>query len=228
MDTTILDDFAWRIEFPVLQEQLGLKKGDGYGQEAEAMAVQAEAIGRPKAMYRVGRIESRGASHVVIEGRTFTSRVLAVNLEKVHRVFPFVATCGAELDEWSTSFTSALEKFWAEAIKGMALGASMRALAEHIKDQHRPGDLSMMNPGSIESWPLTENKALFSVLGDPKESIGVELMDSYFMKPGISASGMWFPAEHHFENCMLCPMQNCPGRRAPYDKKMYERRYGKD
>ncbi len=178
-------------------------------------------------MYRPGRIESRGADHVFIEGRTFRSRVLAVNLEKVHRVFPFVATCGVELEEWSASFTSVLEKFWAEAIKGMALGASMLALVEHIRDQHRPGDLSMMNPGSIASWPLSENRTLFSVLGSPEDSIGVELMDSFFMKPGMSASGIWFPADHHFENCMLCPMQNCPGRRAPYDKKMYERKYEK-
>ena len=228
MDATILDEVAWKIDLPQLKEQLGIKEGDSYAAKAESMAARAEAIGRPKGMYKAGLIESRGEDHVIIEGQTFKSRVLAVNLEKVHRVFPFVATCGVELEEWSRTFTSVLEKFWADAIKGMALGASFLALLDHIKDQHRPGDVSMMSPGSIESWSLSEQRALFSILGAPEDSIGVELMESCFMKPSMSASGMWFPTEHHFENCMLCPMVNCPGRRAPYDKELYDRRYKKD
>jgi hypothetical protein len=228
MDATILDEVAWQIDLPQLKQQLGIKQGDSYAAEAEGMAAKAEAIGKPKAMYKAGLIESRGDDHVVIEGRTFKSRVLAVNLEKVHRVFPFVATCGVELEEWSSAFTSALEKYWADAIKGMALGASILALLEHIKEQHHPGDVSMMNPGSIQSWSLSEQRALFSILGAPEDSIGVELMESCFMKPGMSVSGMWFPTEHHFENCMLCPMENCPGRRAPYDKELYDGKYKKD
>jgi hypothetical protein len=227
MDPTILDKVAWQIDRPQLMKQLGIKEEDPYAQEAESMAAQAEATGRPKAVYRAGRIESRGEDHVVVEGQTFRSRVLAVNLENAHRVFPFVATCGVELEEWSKGFRSVLERFWADAIKGMALGASMLALLEHIQDHHHPGDLSMMNPGSIDSWSLSEQRALFSLLGSPERSVGVELMESCFMKPVMSASGMWFPTEHQFENCMLCPMDNCPGRRAPHDKSLYERKYRK-
>jgi hypothetical protein len=227
MDPTVLDDFAWRIDLPQLMRQLGLQEAGPYAAQAEAMAAQAEAAGRPKALYRESRIESRGEDHVVIEGRTFLSRVLAVNLEKSHKVFPFVATCGAELDAWSRSFTSTLDKFWADCIKGMALGASVFALVERIRERHHPGDLSMMNPGSIESWSLSEQRTLFSLLGNPQASIGVELLQSCFMKPAMSASGMWFPAEHHYENCMLCQMENCPGRRAPYDGGLLDRRYKK-
>lgn len=228
MDPTILDEFGWRIDRPQLLQQLGIKEGHGYAEKAEEMAAQAEVAGRPKALYKAGLIESRGEDHVVIEGRVFKSRVLAVNLEKVHKVFPFVATCGVELEEWSSRFTSVLDKFWADAIKGIALGASILSLLEHIESQHHPGNLSMMNPGSIESWSLSEQKALFSLLGTPEDSIGVDLMESCFMKPSMSASGMWFPTEHHFENCMLCSMENCPGRRAPYDKDLYDSRYKKD
>ena len=164
MDATILDEVAWRIDLPKLKQQLGIKEGSSYAAEAEDMVSRAEAIGSPKAMCKASLIESRGEDHVVIEGRTFRSRVLAVNLEKVHKVFPFVATCGVELEEWSNAFTSVLEKFWADAIKGLALGASVSALLEHIKEQHHPGDISMMNPGSVESWSLSEQRALFSIL----------------------------------------------------------------
>ncbi|MGW8321457.1 MAG: hypothetical protein ACWGSD_07885, partial [Thermodesulfobacteriota bacterium] len=109
MDATILDRVAWKINLPQLKKQLGIKEVDSYAAKAESMAAQAEAIGRPKGMYKAGLIESRGEDHVIIEGQTFKSRVLAVNLEKVHRVFPFVATCGVELEEWSGAFTSVLE-----------------------------------------------------------------------------------------------------------------------
>ncbi len=228
MDPTILDEIAWQIDRPQLMQQLGIKEGDGYAEKAEGLAAEAEAAGRPKAMYRASLIKSRAEDRVVIEGRTFKSRVLAVNLEEVHRVFPFVATCGVELEEWSSTFTSVLDKFWADAIKGMALGASVLAMLEHIEAQHHPGNLSMMNPGSIESWSISEQRALFSLLGTPEDSVGVELMESCFMKPSMSTSGMWFPTEHHFENCMLCPMENCPGRRAPYDEELYDTKYKKD
>jgi hypothetical protein len=228
MDTTVLDDFSWRVDLPQLLRQLGGQETGPYAAQVEAMAAQAEAAGRPKAVYRASLIESRGEDHVVIEGRTFRSRVLAVNLEKVHKVFPFVATCGGELDAWSNSFTSTLDKYWADCIKGMALGASIFALLGHIRERHHPGNLSMMNPGSIESWSLSEQRTLFSLLGDPQVSIGVELLQSCFMKPVMSTSGIWFPTEHHYENCMLCQMENCPGRRAPYDKELYNRRYKKE
>jgi hypothetical protein len=227
MEPTILDNVPWRIDLPQLMQQLGIKEGDSYAEDARCMAAQAEARGKPKALYKACLIESRGEDHLVIEGVVFKSRVLVVNLAKVHRVFPFVATCGVELEQWSSSFTSILEKFWADTIKGMALGTSILALLGHIKEQHHPGDVSMMNPGSIDSWSLSEQRALFSLLGNTEDSIGVELMESCFMKPSMSASGIWFPTEDHFENCMLCPMENCPGRRAPYDKDLYDRKYKK-
>jgi len=228
MDPTILDNIPWQVDLPQLMQQLAIKEGDSHEEKARTMAAEAEAKGKPKALYKAGLIESRGEDHVVIEGLTFQSRVLAVNLAKVHRAFPFVATCGVELEEWSRSFSSVLERFWADTINGMALGASILALLEHIQDQHHPGDLSMMNPGSIDSWSLSEQRALFTLLGNPEESIGVELMESCFMKPGMSTSGIWFPTEDHYENCMLCPMERCPGRRASYDKDLYEKKYKKN
>jgi hypothetical protein len=228
MDPTILDDIPWHVDLPQLMQQLRIKEGDSHEEKARSMAAEAEAKGKPRAVYKAGLIESRGEDHVVIEGSTFESRVLAVNLAKVHRAFPFVATCGVELEEWSRSFPAFLERFWADAIKEMALGASILALLEHIEGQHHPGNLSMMNPGSIDSWSLSEQRALFTLLGDPEESIGVELMESCFMRPSMSTSGIWFPTEDHYENCMLCPMERCPGRRAPYDEALYERKYRKN
>lgn len=227
MEITILGEIPFRVDLPQLLKQMRIREGSRVEEEIREMAQQADIIGRPKAVYRAGLIESRGDDFVVLHGRRFQSRVLAVNVEKVHKGFPFVATCGKELEEWSESFDSGLEKFYAETIKGMALGEAIGELLRHMEQHHHPGKVSMMNPGSLEDWPLSEQESLFSILGDPEESIGVTLLDSLLMWPGMSASGLWFPSEEHYENCMLCPMEDCPGRRAPYDKDLYDKKYGK-
>ena len=82
-----------------------------------------------------------------------------------------------------------------------------------------------MTPGSLKDWPLTEQRPLFKLLGDVEGEIGVRLMDSLMMYPKQSASGIIFPTEVRYENCQLCPMENCPGRRAVYDKNLYDEKY---
>jgi len=66
---------------------------------------------------------------------------------------------------------------------------------------------------------------LFALLGDATEAVGVRLLDSLLMTPTKSVSGIRFPTEERFESCQLCPRPDCPGRRAPYDATLYERKY---
>jgi hypothetical protein len=48
------------------------------------------------------------------------------------------------------------------------------------------------------------------------------------MTPNKTTSGLLFSSEENYYNCQLCPMEDCPGRRAPHDPGLYERRYGSD
>lgn len=57
------------------------------------------------------------------------------------------------------------------------------------------------------------------------DEIGLELTDSCLMLPYKSVSGIAYEAEATFENCMLCPRENCPTRRAPYDASMGAKTY---
>ena len=85
-----------------------------------------------------------------------------------------------------------------------------------------------MSPGSLADWPLEQQRALFAVLGDTEGLIGVRLAESCLMIPTKSVSGMRFPTETSFESCQLCPRAVCPGRRAPYDKGLYDRKYARE
>jgi hypothetical protein len=82
-----------------------------------------------------------------------------------------------------------------------------------------------MSPGRVPYWPLTQQRPLFELLGNPKDTVGVRLTQSCLMVPNKSVSGIRFPTEESFETCQLCPREGCPGRKAPYDSGLYDRRY---
>jgi hypothetical protein len=227
MQLRVLDAVPFSIEMDSLAKQMRIKEGSGHLEKLEKLAGQARAAAKPKAVFREAYIEERTDDRVRVNGVFLSSRVLRVNLEKAHRIFPFVATCGRELEEWSRGITDLLEKFWADAIKEMAVRQAVRYLHEYLAEHFRPGKVSRMNPGSLPDWPLPEQRPLFDILEDGPRAIGVELTDHFLMMPVKSVSGIWFPTEESFESCRLCAREKCPGRRAPYDRDLYARKYAK-
>ncbi|RLL91510.1 hypothetical protein BG32_11460, partial [Mesotoga sp. HF07.pep.5.2.highcov] len=83
-------------------------------------------------------------------------------------------------------------------------------------------NLVWMSPGSgdAEIWPLQQQKELFSLIGNVKEEIGVELKESLLMIPTKSISGIAFRSKKDYRSCMVCRRVNCHYRSAPYDEKL--------
>jgi hypothetical protein len=226
-DAVILDDIPFQLDLDPLVKRLRIREGSSRVKELGRIASEAETIARPKALFKISYIESKGDDHVVVEGVRLTSRVLRVNLEQAHRVFAFVATCGTEVADWARSMDDMLWSFWADSISEVALRVAIQTLNQHLAEQYRPGRTSVMNPGSLADWPLQAQRSLFAILGDPEEAIGVRLSDGLLMIPTKSISGIRFPTEESFESCQLCSREGCPGRRALYDEGLYDRRYAK-
>jgi hypothetical protein len=225
MTNVVLDDVPFRLDFETLMRRVRVDEGSRHLDDLRRLADQAQTVARPKAMYKVGFIDDRGDDYVVVDGVTFTSRVLRVNLEQAHRVFLYVATCGDEIAAWAGALDDLLHQYWAETIQVMALGCASQAMNRHIEACYRPGKTAFMSPGSLGEWPLSQQRPLFAGLGDVTGAIGVRLSDSLMMVPAKSVSGVRFPTEESFESCQLCPRENCPGRRAPYDDTLYDRKY---
>jgi len=221
----VLNTIPCRIPSERLWERTHIEPDSDYGVEIQPMVEEALAIAEPKGFYTVELVEPGEYDAVHIQGVEFKSRVLRVNLESVHRVFPFVVTCGTELDEWSNGFDDILQKFWADTIKEVVLESANEYLTEHLEERFQTGSLASMNPGSLEDWPISEQKKLFALLGDTRTTIGVTLTETYLMIPTKSVSGIYFPTEEGFESCRLCPRDPCHGRRAPYDEELYENKY---
>ena len=225
MNEFVLDEIVFRPELAPLLARLRIREGSSYVEEVKGLVREARSVARPKAFVKVGYIESKGEDWVSLGGTRLTSRILRVNLEGVHRAFAYVATCGMELDEWADSVDGLLEQYWTDAIKEMALRSATTMLEGFIAEHFGPGRMSSMAPGSLADWPLTQQRQLFGLLGDPEKAIGVQLKDSCLMVPNKSVSGVRFAIEESFESCELCAMGDCPRRRAPHDSELYDLKY---
>lgn len=225
MTAVILDDIQFEPEFESIARRLRVREESSNAEQLRQLLEKAQAIARPKALYRVTYVESRTEDAIRLDGETFKSRVLRVNLEDVHRVFPYVATCGMELYNWKTSISDMLERYYADTINEVALSAAREALRTHLTERYHLGRTATMNPGSLEDWPIYGQRPLFALLGDPEATIGVHLTDSMLMIPAKSVSGIRFPTEKRFESCQLCARQGCPSRKAPYEEDLYEREF---
>jgi len=223
MEAILLTDIAATFDVPALAKRLHVRERS-MGELADLVA-KAQEVARPKAMLGLAYVDERGDDTVILDGVTFRSRVLRVNMKVANRAFCYVATCGRELFDWGERLDDVLLQFWAEAIKEAALRDAMRTMNREIKQRFRPGKLVTMNPGSLIDWPITQQRPLFRLMGDPAAAIGVELKESCLMIPNKSVSGVRFEKEERFESCQLCPRRDCPGRRAPYDSELYERQY---
>jgi hypothetical protein len=206
-------------------KKLRVKSNSRYQDLVLDMLDHAREIGRPKAMYRVAGIEEKFESGVVIEGISMESRIMAVNLKDVNRVFAYLVTSGRELYDWKMSFEDMLDSYYADEINQMALRTAEKYLLDHLKSTYQLGKTASMNPGSLEDWPITAQQSLFELLGDPLQAIGVELLDSMLMLPNQTVSGIRFVSEEGYSNCELCPREVCPHRRTPYNPELMNNKY---
>jgi len=180
----------------------------------------AIALISPKAVYKVAYVENKTDTTVDINGAQFKSRVLRKNLDKVERVFLYIATIGKKLEDKAASTKDLLEQYYLEEIANLTLDYTIEYLEKYLKTKYRIRQLSTMEPGSLKDWPITQQKELFSIFGNTQKIIGVSLTDSFLMIPRKSVSGIFFPTEIKFYTCQLCPRKGCTQRKAPYDPKI--------
>jgi len=208
-----------------MAKKMRIKPDSPSAEDFYGLLESAEEIGLPKALYKESYVEERTDDTVTMDGVTFTSRALRDNLEGINRVFPYIVTCGNEIDEEDLTEGDFLKRFWLDSIKEELLKAGRLYLRDLLQKRYRVGKTSTMNPGSgdVAVWPIQQQKELFSLIGNVDKLIGVTLTDSFLMMPNKTVSGIRFPNEVGFETCELCHREDCPGRRADFNKELWEK-----
>jgi hypothetical protein len=221
----LLDPIPYEPDLASLMRRVRVKEGSPRAAELAELVEEARPLACPRALYMTSYIQERGEGFVVIEGVRFDSRVLGVNLANTYRVFPYLATCGQELQAWADRQEDMVHNYWAEAVKEQALRSALEAVYEHMLDHYQPGETASMSPGSLADWPITQQQVLFQLFGSYADAIGVCLTDSMLMIPTKSVSGIRFPNQDDFQSCQLCPREGCPGRRAVFDPELYDQKF---
>jgi len=214
----ILQGFPFTLDREAFDRHIQLDRFPSCREAVDRLLAEASRRVRPKAIYRVSYVRNREGRSLELDGVRFESRVLSENLADVERVFPYIATCGSELEDVAGGSEDVLASYWLDVFKEMALEAAVRYLRKVLAERFALRGFSSMNPGSGDRnvWPISQQSPLFALFGDVEALIGVRLTDSFLMVPNKSVSGLFFPTEVPFESCQLCTRADCPRRRAPY------------
>jgi hypothetical protein len=202
-----------------------IKKGSANETMVIKMLDQAREIGRPKALYSLAGIDELDENGVVLDGIRIDSRILSTNLQEVNRAFPFIATSGQELYQWKESQDDMLRKYYADEINQVALRRAEKHLLDYLKETYQLSKTATMNPGSLADWPVTGQRELFRLLDNQAGTIGVELTESMLMIPNRTVSGIRFVSEGGYNNCELCPRDNCSHRSKAYNPDLLKTKY---
>jgi len=221
MEKKIVAINATNIPIDLLLAELHISREHKQYEAIEAMYKEAVQIAKPVAIYAAFAPE-KYESGILINGIKLEEPFVCEKLKDHELVFPYVATCGGEVEAWSNSFTNMFEQYAADALKEIFLDAVIDAARDEIQADYFSAEkiISTINPGSLSEWPIQGQVSLFEMLGGKdsvKNDIGVVLKDSMLMVPVKSVSGIAFASDTSYHNCQLCDKADCPSRVAPYE-----------
>jgi len=214
----IIDHIPVNLEAGDIAGRLHIRPERAGSSHLEELIELAGTLVSLRAVYDISYVGAKDAGTVEVAGVVFRSGVLRHNLESAQKVFPYIMTIGPKLEKTASSLGDLLKQYYLEEIANIVLEQGAAWLTSKLQGRWGFPRLSNMSPGSLEDWPITEQRQLFTLLGDTEKTIGVRLTDHFLMLPRKSISGILFPSEEGFTACQLCPREICPSRRARYDE----------
>jgi hypothetical protein len=192
----VLDNIPFELNDEKIIKQLH-PHGDiqRYEKDIRELIDMVVPIAKPKAIYAIGQIGHKKEDSLEINGVTFSGSLLRDKFQNVSSVFPFVASCGREVDTLEIPAKEVLKRYCLDVIKMMLAISAVSSLQNHLIKQHAARNLASVNPGYSENWPITQLKELFSAIGNVEALIGVSLTESCTMKPLKSRAGIFFATD---------------------------------
>jgi hypothetical protein len=209
----ILEDIAPMIDMNELVGELHIQTRLKAVQRVKKLIAQASLIGRPRALYRMAQPEVGEGNLVTIDRARFFSRLLSSNLHGVRQVFPYIVTCGKELDVWARNLNNSLDRLWADGINELILNKAVLTMEQCLKKNFGMTDIFRLSPGLSEDWPLEQQRVFFSLFQNPEISVGVKLLPSFLMAPLKSVSGIALASMERRTECDFCSRTNCRKKR---------------
>jgi hypothetical protein len=216
---TIICDIPVVFNLDQVAKVAGVRPGLGYDLLAETELLFLQ-YARPKAVIKWVDIQAGENGTVFIDNTPFKSVIVSEKLKSLEKAIVFVATAGTELEAIPEIEESILLK---ESLLMYSLMLAHGYVVEFVTENFGYKEPGYLNPGSLPDWPIENNFALFDILGPATEQIDVQIMESGYMRPWKTSSGIIFSDAGGYQNCILCKNLDCIGRRAPFDEVEYNR-----
>ena len=202
MEPTVYDDFQLNLDHDALTEKMRLKPGSKRAADFELMLQDAEKIARPKAAIMACSPVLVETNQIRLGNTLFVSELLWEKIRNIRVVYPYLVTCGVELDQWARSFDDAgnfTARFMADEIMLKIMLNAQKQLVARVTAIAGQGKLARVNPGFQSTWPITEQKTFFELMGDLPDRLEVQLTPSFLMNPAKSTTGIMYPSDEDFD-----------------------------
>ncbi len=211
------------VPFPFDREEYNrrvkMELYEGMEEEIEILLGKAVPLVKPKAVFKEIGVGREDDGTIVLEDQVFDDPVIFSHLKSVEKIYPYIATCGNELEDLASE-GDMLISFWLDALKQMAMDCAFNSFRTHIKKSFSISKLYSLSPGSStcgEGWDIQDQRKLFSFFPQVEEGIGVRLTESLLMFPNKTVSGIMFKSERDFVSCQECDNIHCPNRKMIHD-----------
>jgi hypothetical protein len=171
-----------------LMEENKIKPDTDLAEEFLGVIAAAEGALKCKAVLKQVELSGAGENGAVLDGVEFNSGSVAEKLRGKKYIFLYVMTVGTEIDGCEDADYPVL----GDIVRQAALDISMKYTLDYIKDKYGCTDVSFINPGTLEDWPVELNKTIFEMIGKVTELTGAVMTASGFMKPWYSSAGIIF------------------------------------
>ena len=135
----VLDNIRVKLDLEAMVKRMRLRsRNEGMLESLRELIELASSVARPKAVYNISRVENKNKNDDSLEigGVRFTSRVLRVNLAEIDTVYPYVVTCGREVDEIDIPSHEFMKYYLMDQIKEMLVRLSLSYLHDYLREKH--------------------------------------------------------------------------------------------
>lgn len=173
----------------------------------------------PVAIIQTASIVKREGNTLVTSAGNFHSALLVDLTNDCKEVFPFIATCGCELEEFTLNITDPLHLYWADKFKELVLEKIFYVAKAYAENLCPDKLVTSLVPLDNDVWSLDGlNEVFASFNSDELNETGVSLSKDFYMEPCKSRAGLFFPAPKEVDLCDTCNVKKCKDCPVAYNK----------
>ena len=120
------------------------------------------------------------------------------------------------MDAWE----DLLVKYYLDVIGNIALSSARKFLEQSLQTGYGLEGMSFMSSRILVGLAYWKSSSLCLPSWRRGNPGRIYLNGNCLMIPAKSLSGIYFPTEVPFISCQLCDRNDCPGRKAAYDRKI--------